>query len=158
MNSLTLILAVLICGLGVGAGAQTSIDPIATKAIDAGNQAWIDGMKNGNAVAIAETYAEDAVDCSPDGTCIRGRAAIEDFFKQRLATAPRAQSAVVTSIGGVQQGDFVYEWGWAEAIFPNGKKSGGRYLTVWRRERNGSWKIFRNMPIPADAHHLDSQK
>ncbi|HWC19819.1 MAG TPA: SgcJ/EcaC family oxidoreductase [Terriglobales bacterium] len=152
MSQTLRVVVVLIPLLHVSAVAQNGVDPGARKAIDAGNQAWVDGTKNGNAAAIADTYAEDAVDCSPDGTCIRGRAAIEDYFKQRLATAARARSAAVRSIGAVQQGGFVYEWGHAEAILPDGKKIGGRYLTAWRRQADGTWKIFRNMPIPNDKN------
>jgi uncharacterized protein (TIGR02246 family) len=132
--------------------AQSSkIAPAARKAIDAGNQAWVDGMKSGNGAAIAKIYAEDALDCGPTGECSKGRAAIEKYLKGRVAMAGRAQSASVTSIGTVQQGDFVYEWGHSEASLANGKKVGGRYLTVWQRQANGSWLIFRNLSIPDDS-------
>ena len=36
-------------------------------AIDAGNQAWIDGIKAGDMQRIAATYTEDAVDCGRTG-------------------------------------------------------------------------------------------
>lgn len=108
-------------------------------------------MKAGNAQVIANTYAEDAVDCSAEGNCIRGRAAIEAYFKHQLSQSGRAQSATVRSAGAAPQGDFVYEWGRADATLSGSKKVGGRYLTVWRRQPDGSWKIFRNMPIPADT-------
>jgi ketosteroid isomerase-like protein len=143
-----LILMVITAPLSV---AQTkSILPAARHAIDAGNQAWIDGMKSGDVARIADTYAADALDCGPTGECSRGRAAIVQHFKERFATTGRATAASVTSTGSVQQGDFVYEWGHAEASFGDGEKLGGRYLTVWRRESAGQWKIFRNMSIPAD--------
>jgi len=140
----------LVSPLALSAAAQNAIDPAARRAIDAGNQAWVDGMKNGDAARIAETYGEDAVDCPPDGNCIHGRAAIENYFKQRLAKSGRAQAASVTTAGSVQQGEFVYEWGHAEATLADGKRVGGRYLTAWERQADGSWKIFRNMPIPDD--------
>src|SRR5579884_2579567 len=139
---------VLILAIGPGAAAQDRIDAAARKAIDAGNQAWVEGMKSGDAAAIAGAYADDAVDCSVKGDCIRGRAAIENYFRQRLASAGRARSANVASAGAVQQGDFVYEWGRSEAVLANGTKTGGRYLTAWQKLADGSWKIFRNMPIP----------
>ena len=143
-------IVVLILLVSCGSAAQSSIDPAARKAIDAGNQAWIDGMESGDAASIAEIYARDAVDCSSEGNCIRGRVAIENYFKQRLASAGPARSATVTSIGSVQQGDFVYEWGRSQAVLANGRKIGGRYLTAWQKQRDGTWKIFRNMPIPND--------
>jgi ketosteroid isomerase-like protein len=124
-----------------------SIEAAARKGIDAGNQAWIDGMKQGLAAPIAATYAEGALDCTPTGECLRGRSAIEQHMKEQIEKLGRAQSASVNSMGSVQQKDFVYEWGRAEASFANGKKVMDRYLTVWQRQPDGSWKIFRNMVI-----------
>jgi ketosteroid isomerase-like protein len=127
-----------------------AIEPGARKEIDAGNQAWVDGIKAGEAAPVAATYTENAVDCGPVGDCIQGRAAIEQHMKDQFAKLGRAQSAYVTSIGSVQQGNFVYEWGQAQANFANGKKVVERYLTAWQRQRDGSWKIFRNLVIPRD--------
>jgi len=59
--------------------------------------------------------------------------------------------ASATSLGSVQQGDYVYEWGRSEIGFGDGQKVAHRYLTVWQRQPGGVWKIFRNMPIPDDA-------
>jgi ketosteroid isomerase-like protein len=125
-----------------------SIEAAARKGIDAGNKAWIDGMKQGMAAPIAATYAEEALDCCAAGECIRGRSAIEQHMKEEIEKLGHAESASVKSMGSVQQKDFVYEWGRAEASFANGKKVVDRYLTVWQRQPNGSWKIFRNMVIP----------
>ena len=132
--------------------AQTgAIDPIARRDIDAGNQAWVSGMKEGKAAPIAATYADSAVDCAANGECLKGRAAIEDYMKGRIAKLGRAISASATSLGSVQQGDFVYEWGRSEVSFANGQRVVHRYLTVWQRQPGGDWKIFRNLPIPDDA-------
>jgi len=124
------------------------IESAARRQIDAGNQAWIDGMKQGNVELITATYTSDAVDCSAEGDCIRGHAAIEEHMKEEITKLGKAESASVTSIGSVQQGRFVYEWGQAKASFPNGKKVVDQYLTAWREEPDGTWKIFRNLVIP----------
>jgi ketosteroid isomerase-like protein len=125
-----------------------SIEPAARRQIDAGNQAWIDGMKQGSTASVAATYTPDAVDCSPQGDCIRGRVAIEKHMAEALATLGNADWARVNSAGSVQQGRFVYEWGQAEAHFPNGKEIVDQYLTAWEKQPDGSWKIFRNLVIP----------
>jgi ketosteroid isomerase-like protein len=124
------------------------IESDARRQIDAGNQAWIDGMKQGNVGLIAATYSVDAVDCSPEGDCVRGRSAIEVHVKEEMARLGRAESASVTSVGSVQRGRFVYEWGQAEASFPNGKRVVDQYLTAWHEEADGTWRIFRNLVIP----------
>lgn len=115
--------------------------------IDAGNQAWIDGMKTGNIAQIIATYANDAVDCGPTGECIRGRAQIEKHMKEGVDRG-KATSAKVDSWGSTQRGDFVYEWGRAEAAFASGQHMNEPYLTVWQKQKDGTWKIFRNMVIP----------
>ena len=124
-------------------------DSSSRNAINAGNQAWIDGVKAGDVKRIAATYAEDAVDCQTTGECIRGRAQIEQQMTTQLASLGRARSAAVKTSGSTEQGSFVYEWGQAEATFEGGKKLVERYLTAWHKEPDGTWKIFRNMVIPA---------
>ncbi len=135
---------------GCGTRESPSIDADARRDIDAGNQAWIDGMKAADTAAVAATYADDAVDCGPTGECEQGRAAIAAHLKARSDALGRADSGHVASAGSVQRGDFVYEWGEARAGFPGGKAISGRYLTVWHRDPDGHWKIFRNLSIPPD--------
>jgi ketosteroid isomerase-like protein len=144
------VLAFLVLRVGGCFAQSTAIDPAARKYIDAGNRAWVDGMKTGNTDMIAATYATDALDCRPTGECEKGRAAIGEALKNRSAKLGRAQSASVQTVNSVQQGDFVYEWGSARATFEHDQKVEGRYLTVWRRMPDGSWKIFRNISIPPD--------
>ena len=143
--------AVLLMLLGGSLKAQNAIETAARQGIDAGNRAWIEGMKGGDAKRIAGTYAEDATDCSAAGDCLQGRAMIERQIRERIGKLGRAVSASVESKGAVQQGDFVYEWGQAEAAFANGNRIAGRYLTVWRRGAGGGWEIWRNLKIPPDG-------
>jgi uncharacterized protein (TIGR02246 family) len=116
-------------------------------AIDAGNQAWIDGVKAGDIKRIAATYTEDAVDCGRTGECIRGRLQIERHMTTQLENLGRARSAAVKSQGSTEQGSFVYEWGEAQATYSGGKRLVERYLTAWQKQPDGTWKIFRNMVI-----------
>ena len=129
--------------------AQSGKAPGSARAgIDAGNQAWIDGVRTGDITLITATYAEDGVDCGPTGECIKGRLQIERHLRTQLASLGRARSATVKTWGSSEQGNFVYEWGQAEATFDGGKRLLDKYLTVWQRQADGSWKIFRNMVIP----------
>jgi uncharacterized protein (TIGR02246 family) len=120
----------------------------ARAAIDAGNHAWIDGIKAGDMKRIAATYTEDAVDCGRTGECIRGRSQIERHMTTQLESLGRARSAAVKTWGSTEQGSFVYEWGEAEATFSGGERLAERYLTAWQQQPDGTWKIFRNMVIP----------
>ena len=125
------------------------IDPDARRQIDAGNQQWVDAMKQANAALLAPGNAAGAVDCGPEGNCVKGRPALEKQAKEDMAKFGRADSASVDSIGAVQQGRYVYEWGEAKAHFPNGKSILDRYLTVWQEQPDGTWKVFRNLVIPS---------
>lgn len=124
------------------------IDLDAHRQIDAGNQQWVDVMKQANAALLAPGNAEGAVDCSPEGKCVQGRPALEKQAKEDMAKFGRTDSASVDSIGSVQQGRYVYEWGEAKAHFPNGRSIQDRYLTVWQEQPDGTWKVFRNLVIP----------
>jgi ketosteroid isomerase-like protein len=129
--------------------AQSGPASVSARAgIDAGNQAWVDGVKTGNIALIIATYADDAVDCGSSGECVRGRLEIERHMKTQLASLGPARSAAVASAGSTQQGDFAYEWGQAEATYAGGQRVVEKYLTAWQRQADGSWKIFRNMVIP----------
>jgi ketosteroid isomerase-like protein len=141
------LLPVLLCAVLTVGRAQDSAGSSA-EAIARGNQAWILGMRSGDASIIAATYAQNALDCGTNGDCERGRAAILLKLQKRLARLGHASSATVTSQGSTSQGKFIYEWGVAGAKLEDGSQIGGRYLTVWQMQEDGSWKIFRNMAIP----------
>ena len=144
LTAMTTLISLLSCA-GI-LQSQPTMPPRA--GIDAGNQAWIDGMKSGDIAKISATYAEEAVDCDSGGDCRKGRLEIERHMRAQLTASGRARSATVKSLGLSQNGGFVYEWGRAEAEFISGKKLAENYLTVWRRQADGSWKIFRNLVIP----------
>lgn len=129
-------------------GEDVSKAHSASAAIEAGNRAWIEGMKAGDVQRIGETYAEDAIDCDSAGECIAGRKPIERHIADQLATVGRAHSAIVNSWGMTERGSLAYEWGQAKASFSSGKTLVEKYLTVWQRQSDGSWKILRNLVLP----------
>ena len=146
MGKLILMFALISCSTCL---AQSKpIDSGARRQIDAGNQQWVDAMKQGNVALLAPGNAEGAVDCGPEGNCIQGRPALEERAKEDMAKSGKADSASVISLGSVQQGRYVYEWGEARAHFSNGKRILDRYLTVWQEQTDGTWKVFRNLVIP----------
>src|SRR5260370_34076661 len=46
------------------------------KDIDAGNQAWVDGLKAGDANRIVSSYSQDSVNCNAAGDCVKGPMAV----------------------------------------------------------------------------------
>ena len=120
--------------------------------IEAANAAWLPGLQQRDAQSIAAAYADSGVFISPDGTVTRGRAAVARMYTARFPRLPEIRSGAVVQDGVAVAGPtLVYEWGhaWLElapgaAGQPPGR-SGGSYLTVWRRESDGHWRITRNL-------------
>jgi hypothetical protein len=80
--------------VSAAAMAQAGTLPDSVRAgIDAGNQAWIDGVKIGDVARIIATHTENAVDCGPSGECITGWTQIEQHMIAQLASLGRARSA-----------------------------------------------------------------
>jgi ketosteroid isomerase-like protein len=54
--------------------------------------------------------------------------------------------------GITRAGALLYEWGHAELEIarPGGEPAHvtGRYLTVWRQDAGGRWRIIRNLSLP----------
>lgn len=120
--------------------------------IDIGNAQWMDGFRRADAAPIAESFAEDAVNVGRDGACDRGREAIRTRMAEFLKSSGPASDARVDVGQVVVDGDLAYEWGRSDARF-SGRSGGptrraGRYLTCWKKQPDGSWKIYRNNSLP----------
>lgn len=133
--------------LGTAVQAATRGDDLEA-AIRNGNNAWIAGMKAGDAERAASPYAADVLDCGPSGECIVGHDAVVAKFKTRFAKNGAAKAATVRSAGHARDGEYAYEWGAADITLADGSVSTGRFLTAWRHEPDGSWKICRNIVLP----------
>lgn len=130
----------------VAAGAKAEID--------AANEAWLPGLRNRDAASITAAYADDGIFIAPDGTVTHGRDAITAMYVARF---PRLREIIGGDVvpDGVEVVDqsLLYEWGhaWIEMV-PEREgdppaRGGGAYLTVWRREADGHWRITRNIAL-----------
>jgi ketosteroid isomerase-like protein len=141
---LTSALLFFVCGC-VAADLPANLN----KDIDTGNQAWIDGLKAGDVDRIVSSYSQDSVNCNAAGDCVKGPAAVAAQYKEVIARFGRATSGFVRSETLHVDHDLAYESGYAEAHFPDGAVRKGRFSTVWKRQDDGHWKIFRNVSLPA---------
>jgi uncharacterized protein (TIGR02246 family) len=122
------------------------------RAIDTGNATWEKAFRTLDAAAIASTFDEEGVNVGADGTCGKGRAAIEAAMRSFFERSGPATATKVEVRQVILDGDLAYEWGRSEFRF--GPKPGGpavragRYLTAWKRQADGGWKIYRNVGLP----------
>jgi ketosteroid isomerase-like protein len=129
--------------------------------IDAGNQAWVDGLQAGDANRVVSGFAQDSVNCNAAGDCVKGLMAVAAQYKDVIAKFGLATSGFVRSETLHVDHDLAYESGYAEAHFLNGAVLKGRFSTVWKRQDDGHWKIFRNISLPAPPSpqtHRDSEE
>jgi uncharacterized protein (TIGR02246 family) len=109
-------------------------------AIDAANAKMVADYAAGDAKAIAEAYAEDAVMLPPDATRVAGRSAIEALWKSWIDDGLKNLTLKSTEIES--SGDLAYEVGEFSLQVPaegggNPTISPGNYLVVWKRGADG---------------------
>ena len=134
--------------------AQTGQPPAvaaARRGIDAGNAAYIAAFKQADARALAQVYDPEGARLNEGGTVVRGRDAIANdvgkFVSQVGAVRVTLESKDLWLVG-----DTAYETGlWSYTFEPKGKaeqRIGGHYVTLWRRQPDGGWKIWADMGVP----------
>ncbi len=103
-----------------------------------------EAFNKGDAKALASLYLEDAQILAPDGDVVKGRQAIEEFWKAEIKSAASdGIKSVSTPIEVEQHGRVAHEAG----IWVNTKADGsvameGKYFVLWRKQ-SGQWKIYR---------------
>ena|SRR5438105_1376809 len=114
---------------------------------------FITAFNAGNADAVAAMYTDDAVLLVPNAPIARGNAAIRDAFRASFGGGHPTLNFAPDRI--VQSGDVAYEYG-HYTMQMGSMTDQGSYVTVWRRQPNGDWKIVEDsvnssLP-PAPAH------
>lgn len=152
------IVLIVVCAAAASDAAELVTPPNANLIDEASpfiakaNKEWEAAIQMGDADALSRPYHEDGVFVGPDGTAVRGRAAIRAMYAERAASKTRIVAATIQSEGRVAAGpDEVYEWGsgWMSIQAADGtrRKRGGHYLTVWHRQADGAWVITRNLAL-----------
>ncbi|HEU0225643.1 MAG TPA: SgcJ/EcaC family oxidoreductase [Steroidobacteraceae bacterium] len=152
--------AIVAAGLLALAGCQKApVDTAAEMAaIKAVNQAWNDNYAAGDAGAIVELYADDAVVLAPGYATASGRDAIRTLIETDVAGAKAA--GISLNISPESTVDMSGDIAWQTGTFTVTDASGaqvdtGKYLTVLRK-KDGKWSLIRDAwnsdaPPPAPA-------
>ncbi len=158
MSRLPLLLLPLVLGAAAArpSTAQSSLDPFAapqasqlsTPGLSAGTAFLFDleakfahATAAGGGAAFASWFAEDAVTLSNGQAPVVGQAAIA----AQATWSPKNYQLTWTPTAGQLVGDMGYTWGHYEgnAINADGQRSTttGRYMTIWKKQPNGEWKV-----------------
>ena len=156
-SSITIATVIVVFTLSALVSAQTSKTEDARlaearKAIDAGNVEWIAGQKAGNADRMAALFDNDGSQFGAKGRVIRGRKAIHDRFADGFKTNGPALDFTITTLEVWLVDDLAYESGnYTLKLQPKGKDTSsfaGKYVTIWKRQRDGAWKIWVDFGVP----------
>lgn len=117
--------------------AGPAADPVARRAIEAAVRRYVAASNEGDAEALTELYAEDAVLLPPDHVPIHGREAIGEFWRQGTDSglAVRTLRIEVEGSLGYLIGNYSLP---ATADEP---ADSGKYVMCLRREQDGSWRL-----------------
>ncbi|HEX4638057.1 MAG TPA: nuclear transport factor 2 family protein [Chthoniobacterales bacterium] len=125
----------------------------ARKAIDKGNAQWVDAWDKADASLIAALFAEDGVLLGRNGKFFKGPKQIFERQKTLMESAGKGVKATVTTVDLWLDGETAYETGKYSYQFQEKGKpvtEAGRYVTIWKRQADGSWKIIMDMGVPKD--------
>ena len=129
-------------------------------AIDSAGQTFVKNVLASDYTALVKAYyADDAILLPPNMPAATGHAAIEAV----LRTFPPITAFTIQQEELAGTGDLAYQRGrYRMTLAPPGMAAipdSGKYLEIWRKGADGTWKIVRDMfnsdvplpPPPADA-------
>lgn len=165
-RSLALVLAVVLASCSSSSAARTSrADDEA--AVAAAMDRYVTDIHTNDATKIASWWTDDAIYIDRSAPAIVGRAGLEAMLKGELATLSVTKATVnkdELSVGG----DLAYYIGsYEEVLQPrqgDALHNRGRFVFIWKRQADGSWKIARSVGTdlaaapPAPAGATDSSK
>jgi uncharacterized protein (TIGR02246 family) len=101
-----------------------------------------ENASKGDADAVAALYAEDAMILPLEAPIVKGRAAIQDFWKPLFEAGLKAK---LTTLEATAAGDFVNEIGKYTLKHADGSLvQEGKYIVIWKRSGK-TWQIHRDI-------------
>ena len=96
----------------------------------------------GDAAGMASFYAEDARLLAEHADLIRGRDAIERFWREAIRRARVTDArADHQARRGDQLGDLGYALGVVVVRIPSGRELSTKYATIWQRDADSRWRL-----------------
>jgi ketosteroid isomerase-like protein len=163
------LLAVLVVASSCTSGSDSSVAQQGSaspnvaavrQSIEAGNTALIAALQKGDSLGAAALYDDSAMVLPSEMPAVSGRAAITSFWAGMGGMFTVSNMKLVVG-DVVASGDLASETGRFEMTLTPKAKGGkpiqdkGKYLVVWKKQPDGSYKLFRDMwnsdaaPAPA---------
>jgi uncharacterized protein (TIGR02246 family) len=99
---------------------------------------WL--FNTGDAAGMAAFYTEDAKLLAENTELIRGRAAIEQFWRHSIERARAADATRTIDLDEVtSSADLGYALGTVVVRIPSGRQMTTKYATIWHRDADGRW-------------------
>ncbi len=121
------------------------------EAIDRSNEQYIKAYADADAAALAAVYDSKGSRLSSNGVVHLGRKKITAVVSRFLNNVGPVKVTLETVDLWVVD-DLAYETGkWTYMYTPKGKEkrtSGGKYVTIWKRQANKDWKMLADMAVP----------
>jgi uncharacterized protein (TIGR02246 family) len=131
-------------------GASKSLADV-RRAIAEGNQKWSEGWEKGDAAMVAAIFADDGVQLSSGGKVFKGPQQISEHQKVEMQSVDPGVKVSVTTATVWLDGDTAYETGKYKYEYAEKGKPGvdeGQYVTIWKRQKDSSWKLSMDMGVP----------
>lgn len=125
-------------------------------AIEKGNAQWCEAWEKGKPEMIVEIFAEDGKLLTASGKIIKGHQQLLERYQTAMAGVGKEIKNIkvtVTTINVWLDGEMVYETGkYSYNYQENGKPTveAGKYVTIWKKQKDGAWKLFMDMGVPQD--------
>ena len=130
-------IAVIVGYLALGAAPALGQDRVTIQKL---NDAWTAAFNKGDAAAVAAMYAEDAYVLPPGAEMVKGRAAIEAFWRQ---TAQQMGDAKLTTVDVLPLGSAAAREVGIVSLKTKSQPPQeivGKYAVLWRKV-GGKWKL-----------------
>ena len=121
---------------------EKDIGPV-RKVIEESGVKFVEAINQGDASAAAALYADDAILMPPNSEMIKGRSAIQEFWHTSIQMGIKNVNTTVVDIQ--VSGDLAYRIGkYTLTVQPQDHPpvtDSGKFLDIWKRQADGSWKI-----------------
>jgi uncharacterized protein (TIGR02246 family) len=123
----------------------------ARRAVEEGNARWSAAWARGDAESVAATFTTDGSLLAQGGRVIRGRQRLLEYVRDWMRRFGGSARLNVTTTDLWLNGNTAYETGIARYEYTVNNQPMNierRYFTIWRQQRNHSWKIFMDVGVP----------